>query len=121
MMKNLPAPDAPLKIGTRGSPLALWQAHEVRRSQNWIGGSRPGNAAYVPPPAHALPELLSTRYVSGADTMFVGIQKLLPGHRLVFEHGDVRIRPRQAVGLVAGPGLASRRPGEPIRPASPTE
>jgi Fic family protein len=24
---------------------------EFRRSQNWIGGSRPGNAAYVPPPA----------------------------------------------------------------------
>lgn len=23
---------------------------EVRRSQSWIGGSRPGNAAYVPPP-----------------------------------------------------------------------
>ncbi|NPD14112.1 hydroxymethylbilane synthase [Xinfangfangia sp. D13-10-4-6] len=27
----LPTPDRPLKIGTRGSPLALWQAHEVRR------------------------------------------------------------------------------------------
>ena len=24
---------------------------EFRRSQNWIGGSRPGNAAFVPPPA----------------------------------------------------------------------
>ena len=23
---------------------------EFRRSQNWIGGSRPGNAAFVPPP-----------------------------------------------------------------------
>ena len=23
---------------------------EFRASQNWIGGSRPGNAAYVPPP-----------------------------------------------------------------------
>jgi Fic family protein len=32
---------------------------EVRRSQNWIGGSRPSNAAYVPPPPHALPEVLS--------------------------------------------------------------
>jgi Fic family protein len=32
---------------------------EVRRSQNWIGGTRPGNAAYVPPPPHALPEALS--------------------------------------------------------------
>lgn len=25
---------------------------EFRRSQNWIGGSRPGNARYVPPPPH---------------------------------------------------------------------
>ena len=25
---------------------------EFRRSQNWIGGSRPGNAVFVPPPAH---------------------------------------------------------------------
>ncbi len=32
MMKQLPTPDAPLRIGTRGSPLALWQAHEGRRS-----------------------------------------------------------------------------------------
>jgi Fic family protein len=27
---------------------------EVRRSQVWIGGTRPGNAAFVPPPANAL-------------------------------------------------------------------
>ena len=26
------------------------QPGEFRKSQNWIGGSRPGNAAYVPPP-----------------------------------------------------------------------
>ncbi|HEX5328321.1 MAG TPA: Fic family protein [Acetobacteraceae bacterium] len=25
---------------------------EFRRSQNWVGGSRPGNALYVPPPPH---------------------------------------------------------------------
>jgi Fic family protein len=25
---------------------------EFRRSQNWIGGTRPGNARFVPPPAH---------------------------------------------------------------------
>ena len=30
-MNDMPSPDRPLKIGTRGSPLALWQAHEVRR------------------------------------------------------------------------------------------
>ena len=32
MTHALPSPDRPLKIGTRGSPLALWQAHETRRS-----------------------------------------------------------------------------------------
>jgi len=40
----------------------------------------------------ALPELLSTRYVSGSETMFAGINKLLPGHRLVFERGEIRVR-----------------------------
>ena len=38
-----------------------------------------------------LPELLATRYTSGAETLFAGIYKLLPGHRLVFEDGAVRI------------------------------
>ncbi|WP_204115635.1 hydroxymethylbilane synthase [Shimia biformata] len=31
MTLHLPTPDSPLKIGTRGSPLALAQAHETRR------------------------------------------------------------------------------------------
>ena len=31
MTHALPSPAQPFKIGTRGSPLALWQAHEVRR------------------------------------------------------------------------------------------
>lgn len=31
---------------------------EFRRSQNWIGGSRPGNAAFVPPVPHRLMECL---------------------------------------------------------------
>ena len=31
---------------------------EVRRSQVWIGGTRPGNAAFVPPPVDALPKCL---------------------------------------------------------------
>jgi asparagine synthase (glutamine-hydrolysing) len=40
----------------------------------------------------AFPELLGTRYLAGADTLFKGIQKLMPGHLLVFEDGDVRVR-----------------------------
>ncbi|WP_103257790.1 hydroxymethylbilane synthase [Tabrizicola aquatica] len=31
MSDEMPTPARPLKIGTRGSPLALWQAHETRR------------------------------------------------------------------------------------------
>jgi len=34
-----------------------------------------------------LSEVLATRYTSGTETMFAGIHKLLPGHRLVFENG----------------------------------
>lgn len=31
---------------------------EFRRSQNWIGGSRPGNARFVPPPPHEMESCL---------------------------------------------------------------
>ncbi len=44
-----------LMHGVRGGDK---QPGEVRRSQNWIGGTRPGNAVYVPPPFHMLPDLL---------------------------------------------------------------
>jgi len=33
---------------------------EVRRSQAWIGSTRPGNAVFVPPPADAVPECLAS-------------------------------------------------------------
>jgi asparagine synthase (glutamine-hydrolysing) len=39
-----------------------------------------------------LPEVLSTRYTSGTDTLFRGINKLLPGHLLVFRDGEIDIR-----------------------------
>ena len=46
-----------------------------------------------PQPNYAvLPEVLSTRYTSGSDTLFKQIYKLLPGHLLVFERGEIRIR-----------------------------
>ena len=33
---------------------------ELRRTQVWIGGTRPGNAAFVPPPADAVPDCLAS-------------------------------------------------------------
>jgi Fic family protein len=42
--------------GVRG---AGKQPGELRRSQNWIGGSRPGRAVFVPPPPDQVPGLLA--------------------------------------------------------------
>ena len=44
---------------------------EVRRTQNWIGGTRPGNAVYVPPPPHVLGELLGAleKYIHRKDDL----------------------------------------------------
>jgi len=44
---------------------------EVRRSQNWIGGSRPGNAVHVPPPPEVLGQLLGAfeSYLHDDDTL----------------------------------------------------
>ena len=57
-----------LMHGARGADK---QPGEIRRSQNWIGGSRPGNAAYVPPPPQALNELLGAfeKYIHGHDAL----------------------------------------------------
>ncbi|MEO6272321.1 MAG: Fic family protein, partial [Rhodoferax sp.] len=41
--------------GARG---AGKQPGALRRSQNWIGGTRPGNAVFVPPPPELVPDLL---------------------------------------------------------------
>ncbi len=88
---------------------------EVRRSQNWIGGSRPGNAAFVPPPPSALPEVLSAfeRFIHDEDDVptvvragllhvqFETIHPYLDGNgrigrllvTLLLEHGRVLTRP----------------------------
>lgn len=42
--------------GARG---AGKQPGELRRSQNWIGGTRPGNAVFVPPPPEHVSTLLA--------------------------------------------------------------
>jgi len=43
----------------RGVRAANKQPGEIRRSQNWIGGTRPGNAVFVPPPPEKLTALLA--------------------------------------------------------------
>ncbi len=58
LMKNVPG-------GHRGPG-------EIRRSQNWIGGTRPGNAVYVPPPPHLLGDLL------GSMENYIHAEKALP-------------------------------------------
>lgn len=45
-----------LMRGTRG---AEKQPGTIRTTQNWVGGSRPGNARFVPPPHDALPEAMT--------------------------------------------------------------
>ena len=43
---------------------------QFRRSQNWIGGSRPATAYYVPPPAHTVPECMQDleRFLHAPDS-----------------------------------------------------
>jgi Fic family protein len=55
-----------LMRGVRGSD---GQPGEIRRTQNWMGGSRPGNAVFVPPPPHALGDALSAfeKYIHSDD------------------------------------------------------
>ena len=42
---------------------------EFRRSQNWIGGSRPGDASFVPPPHTAVPDCMTAleRFLHASD------------------------------------------------------
>ena len=49
--------------GSRKSPGGF------RRSQNWIGGTRPGNAVFVPPPHTAVPDCMAAleRFLHAAD------------------------------------------------------
>jgi Fic family protein len=53
--------------GVRG---AGKQPGALRRSQNWIGGTRPGNAVFVPPPAELVASLLADmeRFIHGTPS-----------------------------------------------------
>jgi Fic family protein len=101
-----------LMRGVRGAGKA---PGEIRRSQNWIGGSRPGNAAFVPPPPGRLPKALEMleKYIHGKDSLppviraglvhvqFETIHPYLDGNgrigrlliSLLFEHWHLLIHP----------------------------
>jgi len=55
----------------RGVSGADKQPGEVRRSQNWIGGTRPGNAVFVPPSPEEVPALLGDldKYLHADDPL----------------------------------------------------
>lgn len=73
---SVAALDHGLRLMEEGLPLSIrlfWGIHgvllskdrghsqdpgEFRRSQNWIGGTRPGNAAFVSPPAEKVLECM---------------------------------------------------------------
>lgn len=47
------------------------QPGQIRKSQNWLGGIRPGNATFVPPPPRRVNALLGDleRYIHAADDL----------------------------------------------------
>jgi Fic family protein len=57
-----------LMRGARGAKVL---PGEVRRSQNWVGGTRPGNATFVPPPPDEVPALLGNleKYIHAEDAL----------------------------------------------------
>jgi len=57
-----------LMRGVRGAGKA---PGEIRRTQNWIGGTRPGNAAFVPPPPERLAKSIESleKYIHGRDAL----------------------------------------------------
>ena len=67
-MRLLCAVHKRLMKGVRGSEK---QPGKVRRSQNWIGGTRPGNARFIPPPPELVPEAIAAleRWIHGDDPL----------------------------------------------------
>lgn len=59
------------RILMRGARGAEKLPGEIRRSQNWIGGSRPGNARFVPPPPEEVASALAAleRWIHADDPL----------------------------------------------------
>lgn len=68
-----------LMDGVRGTGK---QPGELRRSQNWIGGSRPARAVFVPPPPDQVPALLGDveRFIHAPDSTLPPLVKIALVH-----------------------------------------
>jgi Fic family protein len=58
------------------------QPGEFRRSQNWVGGTRPGNAAFVPPPPQRVEDCMADleRFLHDEDLPFSALTKAALAH-----------------------------------------
>lgn len=58
------------------------QPGEIRRSQNWIGGTRPGNAVFVPPPPNRVGDLLADleRFIHDEQSPLPPLVKIALAH-----------------------------------------
>lgn len=97
--------------GVRGSGK---QPGELRRSQNWIGGTRPGNAVFVPPPPESVATLLNEleRFIHYDDSKLPPLVKIALVHAQFetihpFLDGNGRIGRMLIAALLESWGLLS--------------
>ena len=88
---------------------------EFRTSQNWIGGTRPGNAHFVPPPPAAIPECMAAleRFLhddsAGLSPLVrAGLAHVQFGSIHPFLDGNGRVGRLLIVLVLADAGLLSR-------------
>jgi Fic family protein len=57
---------------------------EFRRTQNWIGGTRPGNAHFVPPPPHRLEDCMAAleRFIHDEHSPYPTLVKAALAHAI---------------------------------------
>ena len=55
---------------------------DFRRSQNWVGGTRPGNASFVPPPAQSIPDCIGDleRFIQDQDSNLPALVRAALAH-----------------------------------------
>ena len=78
----------------QGGRSADKQPCEIRRSLNWIGGSRPSNAVFVPQPPGQVADLLGNleRYIHCGDVLLLEHWQLLSSPILLYISGYLKER-----------------------------